>query len=109
MDCSTRKGGKVKEVTIGIRKKIHKEKKQIEQQQKFSLLDKSSGLISLAPYPGFGFWCSGLCGEGCCSSYQTAWDRDGWRVFSLFFLLTWSYEPSIASRSMKWSHRVMDL
>jgi hypothetical protein len=41
----------------------------------YSLLGKIFGLIAVTSSPDIGVWYSGLCGEGCCSSGQTAWEE----------------------------------
>jgi hypothetical protein len=68
-----------------------KKKNRYNENKKFSLLGKSSGLIPLVSNLAIGAWSSGLCGEGCCPFCQTAWGRDNWRFFffiSFFFLLS---------------------
>jgi hypothetical protein len=66
----------------------------------YSQFSKSSGIFPSGPNPGisacgWGFfgvpvssqdWYSGLCGEGCCSSYWTAWSAVSWVFFSPVFL-----------------------
>jgi hypothetical protein len=72
MNCSTRKGGKMKgEVRTRIKNSdgkvnnTEKEKKnRYNNNKKFSLPGKSSGLIPLVFNPGIGVWYTGLCGEG---------------------------------------------
>jgi hypothetical protein len=49
--------------------------------KKFSLL----GLTLLASNPSIDAWYSGLCEEGCCLSYQTAWGGDGWMFYFVCF------------------------
>jgi hypothetical protein len=64
---------------------IPKNKKQVSDNKKFSVIGKSSGVIPLASNPGIGTWYSWLCGEGCCPSCRIAWGGDGWRVFFFLF------------------------
>jgi hypothetical protein len=44
----------------------------VQQQQMFNLLGKSTGLIPLTSILGIGAWYSGICGEKCFPSCQTA-------------------------------------
>jgi hypothetical protein len=81
---------KIVMVKLIIQKKIQKNTK-YSNDKKFSLLGKSSGVIPLVSSPGIGAWYSGLCGKGFCPSCQTAWGRDGWRIFFLLSLVLWAF------------------
>jgi hypothetical protein len=114
MDCSTRKGEKVKGVRIGIREyngKInnmttHQKKKQVYI-RKFSLFGKSSGLTLLASNPVIGTWYSGLWGKGTSPLVgQFVGEMAGGYFFSCF---SWSYGLSITSGTMNWSHQMAGL
>jgi hypothetical protein len=48
------------------------EKNRYNNNKIYSPLGKISGLIAVASSPDIGAWYSGLCGEGCCPSGQTA-------------------------------------
>jgi hypothetical protein len=63
---------KIVMVKLIIQKKKERKKTRYNNNKKFSLLGRSSGLIPLASNPGIGTSYSGLCGERCCPSCQKA-------------------------------------
>jgi hypothetical protein len=105
MDCSTRKGRKVKggknrdKKIVVVKFIIQKTKiKQVQQQQKVQSAQYHSGLIPFASNSGIGTWYSGLCGEGCCPSCWMTWGGHNWRaffflsfLFFLLFLVFWAF------------------
>jgi hypothetical protein len=103
MDCSTGKGGNLKEgknrdkKIVVVKFIIQKKKKQEKTPgtaitKVSSLLGKHSGVIPLASNHGIGTWYSGLCEERCCPTCWTAWGGDGKRVCFFFsaFLGLWA-------------------
>jgi hypothetical protein len=101
------KGGKNKDKKIVLMRLIIQGKKPSTTTTKFSLLGKSSGLIPLVYNPGIGTWYSGLWGEGCCPSSQTACGGDNWRVFFLLSLVLWGHP--LQAGALKWSYQMTGL
>jgi hypothetical protein len=79
--------------------------------KKFSLLGKSSGLSPLASNPDIGTWYSGLCGEGCCPSCKKAWWGDTAEEVFLFLFSTFLdfLGHPLQVGALKWSHQMTGL
>jgi hypothetical protein len=69
------KGSMNREKKLIMEKLILQEKYRYNNNKMYRWLGKISGLIALASSPDIGSWYSGLCGEQCCPSGQTAWEE----------------------------------
>jgi hypothetical protein len=87
-----------------MQKKKKPKKPRYSNNKKFSLLDKSSGLIPLVSNPGIGAWYSGLC-----VGRVLFLLLDRWKDFFFFSTILGVMGCPLQAGALKWSHQVTSL